>query len=93
MTRILTTALLALLAAACAQQGASSAPPMSEEQMMQRMIELGTPGANHQLLDPMVGTFKASGQFWSAPGTEPAPGEGVSYGLTWRAERPEATIM
>jgi hypothetical protein len=39
--------------------------------MLARMIELGTPGAEHALLDALTGTFDAEVSMWNAPGLEP----------------------
>lgn len=45
---------------------------------MQRMMELGTPGAGHQRLEPMIGKFKTTGTFWTAPDQPPTQNEGTT---------------
>lgn len=76
----------AACAAGCAGGPADTATPMlTEEQMMQRMQELGTPGAGHRRLDPLVGVFDTASSFWNAPGAPPESGTGVSTN-TWELE-------
>jgi hypothetical protein len=72
MLRILMTCTAAAALAACAGSGSDlgdSGKPqaMSEEQMMQRMAELATPGAEHQRLQPLAGTFGATSNWQMDP--------------------------
>lgn len=58
--------------------------PMSAEEMaaMAKMQAAMTPGANHKLLDAMVGTFDTKTTFWMAPGGPPSSSTGTSVN-TW----------
>lgn len=45
--------------------------------MMQKMMELGRPGPNHEVLKPMVGVWDAKATFWMAPGAPPSQSSGL----------------
>jgi len=71
-------ALLVLLFATTAS--ADDKPQMSAEEKaaMEAMQKAMTPGANHKLLNPFVGTFNVTVSSWMAPGTKPIVTKGVS---------------
>jgi hypothetical protein len=58
--------------------------PMSAGEMaaMAKMQAAMTPGANHKMLDGMVGTFDTKTTFWMAPGAPPMSSTGTSVN-TW----------
>ena len=62
------------LAAALPVLAQDAAPQMSPEEaaMMQAYIEAGTPGAPHEALAKMAGTYDLSIRSWSTPGAPPA---------------------
>lgn len=63
-----------------AETDKGKAPPSADatqEQMMAEMMKLATPGPMHDLMKPMVGTWKAVTKSWTGPG-EPTVSEGSS---------------
>jgi hypothetical protein len=68
-------ALLALL-----WLGGNSAQAQDEKgQDFQKVVEkYGTPGPEHENLEPLVGTWKVSVKFYLKPGAEPMASEGIS---------------
>ena len=67
------------LALPAAQEGTppqdAAAPAM--DPAMQAWIEAATPGAPHRLLEPFVGTWSATLEFWMEPGGEPTRSTGT----------------
>lgn len=92
MIRTLRTLASALALAAALPVLAQDAPPqMSPEEaaMMQAYIEAGTPGAPHEALAEMAGTYDLSIRSWSAPGAAPD----VATGTATRAMILEGRVM
>ena len=56
-----------------AEQAATAKPPMdpAQEAAMKKMQELGSPGAGHKALEPLIGTWNYTGQFWMSPDAPP----------------------
>ncbi len=77
-----TLAIIVVLAAlpAAAQQD----KPMSAEEKaaMEAWMKFATPGPNHKLLEPFVGTWSATTTWWEAPGAPPSISQGTSEN-TW----------
>jgi hypothetical protein len=73
---------IALLTVCCATLASAQDPAkkMSAEEMaaMEKWQQAMTPGANHKLLDGMVGTFDTKTTFWMAPGAPPMSSTGTS---------------
>jgi len=49
-----------------------------QDAMMKQMEKYGTPGAEHHVLDPLVGTFNATIKGWMKPGDKPTESAGTS---------------
>lgn len=81
-TKFLTIAIAATLACATLAKADEAMTEgkmgMMDEALMQRMKEYQTPGAAHELLNKLVGTWKAEVKFWMDPAGEPEVSEGVS---------------
>lgn len=45
---------------------------------MAAMMEAAKPGAQHKVLESLIGTWKGGGKFWMAPGTEGMPFSGTA---------------
>ncbi|MFI5143593.1 MAG: DUF1579 domain-containing protein [Thermoanaerobaculales bacterium] len=74
---------LVLLVAGALVVGAddkAAAKKMTPEQqaMMEAWMKAATPGENHKLLEPMVGTFNAKVTMWGMPGQPPDVSSGTS---------------
>lgn len=70
---------LPLLAIGCQSAPAEPMPKeLTPEEMTARMMELGTPGAGHARLAPLVGTFDCAGEFWFDPSGASSPLVGTS---------------
>jgi len=52
---------------------AQDADPMEQ---MQAWLEMNQPGQQHQLLEPVIGTFRAEITMWAMPGAEPSTSTG-----------------
>ncbi|MAF66735.1 MAG: hypothetical protein CMJ84_13890 [Planctomycetes bacterium] len=78
---VLPSLLFVTLTASCEspRAGTPDPPPMSPEEMMAAVVELGTPGAEHRVLEPMLGTFRAALTMWAEPGTEPMTSTGTMH--------------
>jgi hypothetical protein len=70
----------AVLAAFAGTAGAQRDKPMSaeEKKAMETWMKYATPGPNHKLLDPFVGSWQASITSWEAPGAAPQMSVGTS---------------
>jgi hypothetical protein len=53
---------------------------MSGEEMMKKYMELGNPGAEHQLLSQMEGKWITKSKTWMEPGAAPTENTGSSEG-------------
>lgn len=91
MKRIVALMLLGMLVVGCArkadmpaedaQQVAEAPNPMASmtpEEMMAKVEEAATPGAQHEMLAPLVGKWKTEGKFWMAPDQEPTVEKGTA---------------
>ncbi len=69
---------IVLATAAVAQEKpvAGAASPGADD--MARMMELAKPGANHQLLAGLVGTWDYTMKFWMIPGAPPTESNGTA---------------
>lgn len=56
---------------------APAAPPEMED-VMKAVIDAGTPGREHKLLDPMAGVWDVKSSFWMDPGAPPMEMNGKS---------------
>ena len=52
--------------------------PAMDPKMMEMMMKAGTPGAEHKVLDGIVGTWNAKITSWMMPGADPMSMEGIS---------------
>ena len=71
---------LALPGIAADKKMAAPATPGAE--MMAKMMKMTTPGADHQLLSPLVGKWNATVRMWMAPGAKAEESKGTSE-TTW----------
>ena len=67
---------LALPGIAADKKMAAPATPGAE--MMAKMMKMTTPGADHQLLSPLVGKWNATVRMWMAPGAKAEESKGTS---------------
>lgn len=82
MTRnSLRTAAVMLVVAVVTTMGASAEEP-DQQKMMELFMKYATPGEHHALLDPVVGSWTAASQWWSAPDAKPLDSQGRSEN-TW----------
>jgi hypothetical protein len=58
------------------KKAAAAAPDMNA--MMEQAKKLGTPGANHQVLEPLAGKWTATTRMWMKPGDKPMESQGTS---------------
>jgi hypothetical protein len=86
-TNLARGAVVALVLVLCA--GALPAAAQQDQQMsaeqkaaMEAWMKYATPGANHKLLEPFVGTWSVTMTFWEAPGAPPNTSQGTSEN-TW----------
>jgi hypothetical protein len=82
MRKLAALALFLVTTAAFAQHeghghGAAKKPEM-DPAMMEAMMKAATPGAEHKMLDGMVGTWNTKLTMWMMPGADPISGEGIS---------------
>ena len=77
---LLKSALLALLVTpAFAQSGEQQPPPMTPEQQAEmEWMKAGTPGAPHQALASMAGTYDCKVRLWAEPGAPAAEETGTA---------------
>ncbi|MEZ0471665.1 DUF1579 domain-containing protein [Luteimonas salinilitoris] len=77
---VLSMAVLTLLLAgpAVAQEGAAQQMTPEMQAMMEAYQKAGTPGAEHQHLASMAGTYDLTVRSWHAPGAEPATDTGTA---------------
>ena len=69
-------AVLLVAAVAGAQQDAKMTP--EQQQVMEKWMKYATPGANHKLLEPFVGSWNVATTWWEAPGAPPSLWTGTS---------------
>ena len=73
-----TTALLAVLVAACVAAPIRAADPQpSDAEMTAKMMEMGKPNENHQLLASLAGDWTNEIKMWMAPGQPPIVSTGT----------------
>jgi hypothetical protein len=77
---VLSLALACLLPAASAAAQDDKAPPMTPEMkaMMEAFQKAGTPGAEHQKLASLAGTYDLTIKSWHAPDTPPTTDTGTA---------------
>lgn len=73
----------ALVAVAAAQVTAQQEQQMSPEQQqaMETWMKYATPGPNHKLLEPFVGSWNVTTTWWEAPGAPPVGWKGTSENM------------
>lgn len=73
-------ALAAIVLSAALPAAAQQDQPMSAEQKaaMEAWMKYATPGPNHKLLEPFVGTWSVTTTFWEAPGAPANTSQGTS---------------
>lgn len=61
---------------------AADPAPTPDAAMMEKMKQVGMPGPNHKILEPLAGTWKASVKMWMQPGAKAEESTGTSNN-TW----------
>jgi hypothetical protein len=73
-------ALVLVAAAAPAQQ--DSQMTAEQQQVMEKWMKYASPGPNHKLLEPFVGSWNATMTWWEAPGAPPSTSKGTSENVS-----------
>lgn len=60
------------------QKTPTPASATKDDPRMMKMMELGTPGPAHKVLEPMIGTWKAEVKHWMEPGAQAEASTGTS---------------
>jgi len=52
-------------------------PAGGDDEMMKKMVEMSTPGKEHEALKPLIGSWTCTVKFWTVPGTPPQESTGT----------------
>jgi len=82
MKRLVLVSLVLLLSVSLFAQEQQQQMSAEDQKMMELYMKAATPGAEHKMLDGMIGTWNAKVSWYAKPGAPPMVSEGVSEN-TW----------